>query len=285
MSRAAVFKKPSRNYLADLLPSRSRNSNKSHGGRSLIIAGSAGLWGAGILCARAAARSGSGYVTLMTNLRHFPLYEHPDFLTADTKRQKIKSLQFDSVAIGPGLGKTVTSEKLLKELLRLRIKNVVVDADALIVCARKKIFTLPSSWILTPHEGELAKMLNVSSTKIVLHRRKYALLAQKKYGCIVLLKGHRSLIVSANRNYEIPFGNPSLAKSGTGDVLTGIIAAFLAQGLSPLDAAVLGACVHGRIADEWIHEKNDHLSFMASDLIERLPKSLFSLRKFRSRGR
>lgn len=262
-----------------LLPRRSETDNKSHGGRCLIIAGSEGMFGAAVLSATAAARAGAGYVLLLTDLKKFPICQHPDFLTADSKKKKIKDLKFNSLAIGPGMGVSSHSLKLLKEVLNLKIKNVVIDADALNLCAQNKIFKLPATWVATPHEGELARLLGVSSDQIQKNRIKSVQLAQKKLGCVVLLKGHETLVASSAETKKIKSGNVSLAKAGTGDVLTGIIAALMSQGLKAVDAASLGAYIHGAIADFWLSEKKDELSLMASDLLELLPLVLNRIRK------
>ena len=125
------------------------------GGKSLIIAGSEGMFGAAVLAASAAARVGSGYVILMTEQKKFSSVAHPDFLVSDWKKKKISDIKFTAVGIGPGLGKSALALNLLKQLLKLKIKNVVIDADALNLCAENKIQSLPKSWIATPHEGEL----------------------------------------------------------------------------------------------------------------------------------
>lgn len=261
------------------MPHRSETDNKSHGGRCLIIAGSEGMFGAAVLSATAAARAGAGYVLLLTDLKNFPICQHPDFLTADLKKKKIKDLKFNSVAIGPGLGVTSHSLKLLKELLKLKIKNVVVDADALTLCAQERLFPLPKTWVVTPHEGELARLLGVSTQQIKKNRLKSVQIAQKKLGCVVLLKGHQTLVASVGKIQKIKAGNVALAKAGTGDVLTGIIAALMSQGLTSDQAATLGAYVHGAVADHWVSLKKDELSLMASDLLELMPIVFKRIRK------
>lgn len=266
-----------------LLPRRRRDANKSHGGRSLIIAGSRGMFGAAVLSATACARMGSGYVTLATDTKGFPTVGHPDFLLNETAARGPLSLGFSAVGIGPGLGSAPASvshtARLLKKLRAEKASAVVVDADALNASAKKKLAPFPSSWIVTPHEGELGRLLNVSPRVIQASREKYARLAQKKLGCIVLLKGPRTLIAApGDRLFEIQSGNAALAKAGTGDVLTGLITALLAQGLSPVDAACLGAFVHGWLADEW-SKTRDPLSMLATDLVAGLPSGLASLRR------
>lgn len=259
-----------------LLPARMKSSHKASAGRCLLIAGSPGYFGAAILAARAAARAGAGYVQVHTYSKEFPTYKNPDFLVSNIERERLSKLHFDAVAIGPGLGQNKVSKKLLRELVKLKTQKVVVDADALNVLTKNKT-KVPSSWILTPHEGEMGRLIKRGSDWVRNNRTGAVKEAQKNFGCIVVLKGHESLIYDGKNLYKNKSGNAALAKAGTGDVLTGIITAFLAQGLEPFDAAKLGAYVHGRLADEWI-KKKDELSLMASDLIEMLPATLKRLR-------
>lgn len=253
-----------------LLPNRSKKSNKTHGGRVLILAGSKKYMGAGILTATAAARTGAGYTTLVTDLRAFPIGRHPDFLIKDLKDLKLNKNDFDAVAVGPGFGVSRQTEKILKQLIQLKFPRVVVDADALTLIAQKKIFPLPPTWILTPHQGEFKRLAKPNESLQAL---------QKRFGCVFLLKGHLTQIQSQTENFQINSGTPALAKSGTGDVLTGIIAALLAQGLSSPKAAALGAHIHGFASQLWLKQKKDVLSLMASDLLELLPLALHRLRK------
>lgn len=258
------------------IPKRKQSDNKTHGGKCLVIAGSEGMWGAAVLCAKAASRSGAGYVYVFDKTYNFPVSENPDYLLIS----KINLLtDYQSIAIGPGLNNPKFIEKCVLKLVQKKFSPVVLDAEALNTLAKmQNISKLPATWILTPHEGELSRLLDVSSVKIKANRKKYALAAQKKFGCVVLLKGFRTLVASSEGIWEINSGNSSLAKAGTGDVLTGIIAGFLSQNVEPRRAACLAAYVHGAIADKWICDGNDHLSLMASDLLSALPKSLHVVR-------
>lgn len=252
------------------LPSRESFDNKTRGGKCLVVAGSQGLWGAAVLTATAAARSGAGYVYLNPLEKGFPTTKHPDFLL-NTKND---ISNFNSIAIGPG-AKISQIGKWIKK--SLKNKNVVLDAEALNYLAKNRV-KIPSTWILTPHEGELSRLIKVPSETIRKNRLKYAKLTQKKFGCIILLKGHKTLVLDSKNTFEIQAGNPALAKAGTGDVLTGIIAALLSQNVAPLKAACLGAFIHGSIADQWL-KKNDILSLMATDLIQEIPTGLKKIRK------
>lgn len=261
-----------------ILPRRKKTDSKVAGGKSLIIAGSEGMFGAAVFAATAAARVGSGYVILMTDQEKFSTAKHPDFLVADWKSKKISEIKFTAAAIGPGLGQSAWALLLLKQLLKLKIKNVVIDADALNLFAKHISVSLPKTWIATPHEGELSRLLELSAAKIRKNRISAVRAAQKKLGCVVLLKGRKTLIAASEKTFEIQSGNNALAKAGTGDVLTGIITGFLAQGCSATEAACLGAFLHGFMADEWIKAENDHLSLMASDLLKAIPQALKVIR-------
>lgn len=263
----------------NLLPTRKKSDSKKTGGRSLIIAGSKGMFGAAVFAATSAARVGSAYVFLMTDQNKFSSVKYPDFLITDLKSKNIKDLQFSAVGIGPGLGQSQQALKCLRELIRLKIKNVVIDADALHLCNKNDLFPLPKSWIATPHEGELARILKVNIEEIKNDRIKALKKAEKKLKCIVLLKGFKTLIIADRQIYEIQSGNKSLAKAGTGDVLTGMITGLLAQDLTAKEAACLGAFIHGQLADYWLKNKNDYLSLLPSDLLDLLPKVLYKIRR------
>lgn len=265
----------------NILPERKKTDNKTAGGKCLIIAGSRGMFGAAVLAATAAARTGAGYVILMTDQKKFSSVKHPDFLLVDYKKQKLADLKFNAVAIGPGLGQSAHTLKILKQLIKLNVTNVVIDADALNLCAKHQLYPLPSSWVATPHEGELSRLLKVSSSSIKKNRIQSAQKAVKKLGCTVVLKGNQTVVATTKKTFIVNSGNPALAKAGTGDVLTGIIAALLSQDLKPVDAACLGVFIHGWLADQWIKNKKDHLSLMASDLLALLPEALYQIRNFR----
>lgn len=258
------------------LPARKKTDNKTHGGKCLLIAGSKAMPGAAVLCARAAARSGAGYVYLFKSTAPISFQREPDFLR-QTLATSGELEKFEAFALGPGCGPSSKLPTWIRRLAKQGAEHVVLDADALNVLAKMKI-KLPPTWILTPHEGELARLMKTGSASIRNDRKKSALGAQKKFGCIVLLKGHGTLVASGTSLWQIRSGNVALAKAGTGDVLTGMITAFLAQGVLPERAACLAAWLHGHLADEWLREGRDILSLMARDLPERLPALLARLR-------
>lgn len=255
------------------LPIRKNHDNKTRGGKCLVIAGSKGMQGAAVLTATAASRAGAGYTYLLNS--EYSNIRHPDFLSV---KGVPDFLNYQGIAMGPGFRNPSKIRLYIHKMIQLGCQNVVLDAEALNVVAILKR-KLPPSWILTPHEGELSRMLNISSSEIRKDRKKYVVLAQKKFGCVILLKGPRTLIADAADCWQIQSGNPALAKAGTGDVLTGMITGFLSQGLQPSVAACLGSFVHGFMADRWIRSRKDILSLMASDLLNELPSALFFIRK------
>jgi NAD(P)H-hydrate epimerase len=266
--------------LKSLLPKRTKLSNKTDGGKVLIIGGGKGLYGAGILAALSATRSGAGYTHLMTDLSKFPWIKFPDFIVHPIKVSELKNKMDFAVGIGPGLGINSNGIKLINYLLKHDFKKVVVDADGLTLIARHQIKQLPPSWILTPHEGELARLLNIKSNLVKNNREKYLKMAVDNFNCIIILKGHKTLIATPETKKVITLtsGTPALSKAGTGDVLLGIITAFLAQGLSASEACYLAVGIHGLAAKLWKKDGMDDLSLRPTDLIERLPRVLLLLR-------
>jgi ADP-dependent NAD(P)H-hydrate dehydratase len=278
------------------LPVRGQRSNKSHGGRVWLIAGSRKYPGAAILAATAASRIGAGYVGLSMSggSQLLNSFEAPDILPLAFKRSVLLEFHPNAVAIGPGLGKTKLAQgqarKVLQFLRQTTQIKVVVDADGLLAIGRGR---LPSHWVLTPHSGELARMLRWKVSKVDRDRDRAVREAQRKFGCIVVLKGHRTLIASPRsvqlKKKEVSVfqnlsGNSALAKAGTGDVLTGMIAGLLAQNVEPLTAARLAVWMHGHLADCWVKSGHDHLSLLASDLVRMLPAVLARVRKSRGRA-
>lgn len=263
-----------------LLPTRTKSSNKTNAGKILIIAGGKALYGAGILSALAATRTGAGYTHLMSDLINFPWLKFPDFILHPLKISELKNKEDFVIGIGPGLGVSEKNKRLIIYLIKNHFKKVVVDADALTLIAKYNLSPLPSTWILTPHEGELARLLKTTSTLIKKDRLKAIKEAQAKFNCTILLKGARTLITTPkpNKILSVETGTPALSKAGTGDVLLGMIVAFYAQGLGSTEACVVATYIHGKAAQEWDKEGNDHLSLRPTDLIERLPKIIRLIR-------
>ncbi len=252
------------------------------------------MLGAGVLSATACARIGAGYTYLAPRDLKFhnqlPL-KFPDFIYCDpnfisrvqsSKKKTDLSLQiFASVLIGPGLGNWKDLERWIKDLRTDFRGSVVLDADALNILARlteKKDMLFPKNWILTPHEGEMARLLGRTSRWVKQNREQALHLAQKKFGCCVLLKGAETLVTDGRKCFIVRSGTPALSKAGTGDVLAGVLAGFLAQGVPPLEAACAGAFVHGLAAKQWEKKKRDALGLLASDLLIEIPEVVYRIR-------
>jgi NAD(P)H-hydrate epimerase len=274
------MKSPDIKMIKRLLPVRKNTDNKTAGGKCLIIAGSELMPGAARLAAKAAARMGAGYVYIAVDFKKKPKLLDPDFLPVDINK-KINFANFSSIAIGPGLGHGPRTVRLLKNILKSGASRVVIDADAITALAdHQTLLPLPSDWIITPHAGELSKVLLLKKSLRADERKGILNRAQKKIGCILLLKGNPTYLSDGSQSVSVKYGNKALAKAGTGDVLTGMIAGFLSQNCEPFNAAVAAASIHGLIADEWI-KSNDYLSLMASDIIEAIPRTLTKIRNLK----
>ena len=262
------------------LPSRKDSANKSNFGHLLVAAGRSGYWGSGVLASYAGFRVGAGYVTWGSfESPESVLGEIPEVLTARLEDPHLWDKKISAVAVGPGLGVSEKTAQFIEELKRRKFSAVVVDADAITTCVEHQLFPLPKSWILTPHTGELSRIIKIQTADIERDRFKAVLQATQATGCHVLLKGFRSLIAFENRSIVIQAGNAALAKAGTGDVLTGMIGGLLAQGLDTLPGAATAAYLHGRLAEEWMRSGMDKSSLTASDLAKILPQVISKVRQ------
>jgi NAD(P)H-hydrate epimerase len=180
--------------------------------------------------------------------------------------------------VGPGYGVNDTLKHLLLFLKKEAAQiPVLLDADALTVLSQmsenEKEYLLPSQWILTPHEGEMARLINKSSKEVHEQRSQSLLKAQEKFGCTVLLKGAGTRLTDSSKKiYKINAGNPTLAKAGTGDVLAGMIGGLLAQGYSSIQASLLGAFWHADMSDWYLKTKGPEFSLRASEISDLLPQ-------------
>ena len=259
------------------LPSYPKTANKTHRGWSLIAAGQEGMWGCGLLACRAAYTAGSGYVTwASTDYPYKNSLQIPEALLASLSDKQLFEKK-TAIGAGPGLGFSASVENFI---LKLKDSNlpVLLDADALTLIAQKKSFQFNKNFVLTPHTGELARLLEVDSQEIEKNRLKYAKAGAKKYNCWLLLKGFQPLLSNGGQNYLIQTGNSALGKAGAGDVLTGIITGLMAQGLSIFKACSLGAVLHGETAVRWLAQGKDINSFSASEIINLLPFVMSELR-------
>lgn len=252
------------------LPARPRAAHKGTFGTVVVIAGSEGMLGAAILCARAALRGGAGLVraVLPPELRAPFTVAVPGATTLPRRsgRDAVAALAgADAIVIGPGLGLGGTTKAVVHAVLRRASVPVVVDADALNVLAPLRLLPTRADVVLTPHPGEAARLLGTESALVQIDRRGALQQLCKRSGHCVVLKGAGTLVGHADRFFVNTTGNPGMATGGSGDVLSGLLAALLAQGLAPFDAARLAVHVHGKAGDR-VAERLSQTGLIAEDL-------------------
>ncbi len=264
-------------HLIDLLGAlapRQADAHKGHFGHVLIIGGDHGYGGAVIMAAEAAARSGAGLVSVATRPEHVaPLLTRcPEIMVRGVNSgQELEALLVRPtvVVIGPGLGRSPWSEQLLQKAAVSGLP-MVVDADALNILAEGRVFpNLPAraDWLFTPHPTEAARLLGITTSEINANRFASIAKLQQKFGGAVILKGAGSLILGdSGVTGIVTDGNPGMATGGMGDVLSGILGALIAQGVSMEEAAQLGAVLHASAADLAV-EKIGQRGLLATDII------------------
>ena len=251
------------------LPSYKNTANKSHRGHALIVAGRRGMWGCGLLAARSAYTVGSGYVTWAG--ASYPYEESVNVPEALLSRLDEKNLfeKKTAVGAGPGLGFSKEAEQFILQLVSLPLP-AVLDADAISFLGKGNFPRLNKNFLLTPHAGELARRLGISSSHIDKDRLLYAKEGANKTGAWLLLKGFYPVLSDGERTWIIPSGSQALGKAGSGDVLTGMITGLLAQGLPIFKACVLAVFLQGESARRWVEKGRDINSFSASDIIQEM---------------
>lgn len=275
--------------------SRRANAHKGDFGRVLVIGGSRNMTGAAALAAKSALRTGAGLVTATCFLgqqHSFPMeiicetFENREgcYAVEHLELLQHKLPNFDVVVVGPGIGtSTLTSDFVLKllEFLKTLDSKVVIDADALNILANDRALgsqdlstraVLNSNFVLTPHPAEMARLLRLSTEQVQADRYTASMLLANKTRATVVLKGASSIIYSNDRGVVNTTGNPFMASAGSGDVLSGIIAGLLAQGLDSYQAAQFGVHLHGLAADQILEKRK--AAIIASDLIEQIPYSV-----------
>lgn len=287
--------------LAPLLGPRSLAAHKGDFGHLLIAAGSAGKSGAAVLAAQAAVRAGAGLVTaavpesildvfeaasIETMSRPLPVSAAGELSGSALAALEREAVGKDAVAVGPGLGTSSGTAEVIRAFCLGVELPLVLDADGLNAFAGRieALAERARSTILTPHPGELARLLGVETTDIVGDRLDSVRRAAEASGAIVILKGHLSLIADPEGGvYVSPTGNPGMATGGSGDVLTGMIGALLAQGVDAVAAAQLGAFVHGMAGDSAAEVVGER-SLAAGDLLGFVPSSFETLTRWGRAG-
>lgn len=267
-----------------ILPDRAADAHKGDFGKILLLCGSKGYTGAAYLAAMGALRSGAGLVFLgvpesiyaieaikLNEAIVFSLPEEDGKLSADAVPAILERLtKMDAVLIGPGLGQSAGVFEVVKVVLEQAQCPVLLDADGInLIAAHKDIVrgrTAPT--ILTPHAGEFVRLGGNPEERTVA-----AEAMAKDLGCILLLKGHHTVITDGGTTYINTTGNPGMAVGGSGDMLAGIVTALLGQGIAPLEAAVCGAWLHGAAGDICAAEIGQY-GMLPTDMLNVLPRLL-----------
>jgi len=272
-----------------MLPIRDANAHKGDFGHAVIFGGSRGMAGAGELSARACMRSGAGKTTLscpqsllniyMSKLTEVMIQPMPDDGQGMLGRQAVSALSGllsdkDAIAIGPGWGRGMDLSSVVQAVLAQAQAPVVIDADGIVALSRLPDYRrkLPKDTILTPHPGEMSRLTSIDTAEIVKNPIRHCRDLARRTGSVVLLKGGCTVIASPDGQVTLnTTGNCGMATAGSGDVLTGIITALVAQGVGAYDAARIGAFVHGRAGD-LAAEKYSRMGMIAGDIIQMLPQ-------------
>jgi hydroxyethylthiazole kinase-like uncharacterized protein yjeF len=237
---------------SSFLKPRPRDANKGDAGHVLIVGGDEGHTGAPRMAAEAALRVGAGLVSLASHAKHAAMLNlmQPEIMCYEVKSAAaLKTLlkKVTVVVIGPGMGQSAAAKQLLKWVLATELP-LVVDADALNLLAKNP--RQRSNWIITPHPGEAARLLALSSAAVQHDRIAAVNLLQKKYAGVAVLKGAGTLVQAPNEKPVIcEAGNPGMASGGMGDVLSGVLGGILAQGVPLAIAAKLSVCLHAQAGD------------------------------------
>jgi NAD(P)H-hydrate epimerase len=271
--------------VAALLPARRRGAHKGDAGHLLVIAGSEGYTGAPVLTAYAAARAGAGLVTLAVPRSIYRVVATkcpPEIMPRPAEFDTLDATEFagfNAVAIGPGLGHDARTQKMVWKVISGWMAPIVADADALNAMAAgvAALRRLNKPIVLTPHPGEMGRLTGKSTKEVQANRWELADGFAKEYGAVTVLKGAGTVIADKSGPMWINMtGNPGMAKGGMGDALTGIIGAFLAQGMGPAEAARAGVFIHG-LAGDLASESVGERAMLTTDLIEHLGKAFDAL--------
>ena len=275
-----------------LLPKRAKDTYKNVYGHVLVLAGSVGMTGAAALTGEAAIRIGAGLVTLgipksLNQVMAVKLTEVMTKPLAETDEQTLSLKALDSInnvmqlrqinvaVIGPGLSTHPETVELVRSFIATSKIPLVVDADALnaLVGKLEILKAARGPIVVTPHAGELGRLIAVHATEIKNAREKFPLMFSKDMGVVCVLKGYHTIITDGNKVVVNGTGNPGMATAGSGDVLSGILGGLIAQGLDPMDAAKAAVYIHG-LAGDLASKETTEMGLIASDIIKAIPKAL-----------
>ncbi len=276
-----------------MFPKRKRDTHKGTYGHSMFIGGSPGLTGAPVLAAEGAILSGAGRVTCIVPERlnvifEIKLTEAMTYPVRDRGRGYFNSVSHlpvkrfiagaSAVGIGPGLGSRTATQRFVRAILAHSASPVIIDADALNALRGYThiLRNVPGECVITPHPGEMARLMECAVADVQKDRTKTALRFARRYGVITVLKGHRTVVASPRgKLYLNKTGNPGMATAGTGDILTGIITACAGQGISAFEAASRAVFIHGVSGDLAVRDKGE-TSLRARDILAYLPRAFIA---------
>ncbi len=286
----------SKGMVSALMPKRVQNSNKGDYGRVLIVTGSRGMTGAGCLAGMAALRTGTGLLYLGVPSSLSDIYEHnliesitlslEDEGTGILSKRCLPKLLgkcegMNAILVGPGLSVKGDVKEIVEAIIKDMSKPLVLDADALNALPQDKTILkkYKGQMVLTPHPGEMARLLGTTVSTVQANRIGVAREFSKRWGVITVLKGFGTIVALPDGELFInTTGNSSLATAGTGDVLSGMIAGFIGQGLPPRDAAIISVYLHGLCGEEIAKKRGEH-GLVASELAEGLSYTMKELIK------
>lgn len=260
------------NVVKTWLKQRPHDSHKGMFGNVLVVGGDDGMPGAVRLVAEGALRIGAGLVTVVTKPAHVSVVVsgRPELLCYGVKSSLsvLDSLlsRATTVALGSGLGQSSWSKHLYNKILPTDLP-LILDADGLNLLAKANDVSNRDNWILTPHPGEAARLLGISTSEVQANREQAAITLQKKYGGIIVLKGAGTLVATDNGELRLcAAGNSGMSTAGMGDLLSGMITGLAAQGLSLWQAAQAGVLLHAMAGDK-VRDKQGERGLLASDLL------------------
>ncbi len=279
--------------MKNLLPRRKSDAHKGDFGRVFILGASKGMTGAVCLSAMGALRCGCGllnvgvpecvYSVVATKLTEAMTMGYSDYngkFSLENSQDIIERINFSDVTgFGMGFGQSEDSNKLVYDIIESAEKPLVIDADGINAVSENIdiLKKLKVKAVITPHPMEMSRLTGKSISKIQEDRLSTVLCFSKKYNVVTVLKGEHTVVADTDGKYYInETGNPGMATGGSGDVLTGMIASFIGQGLSQYDSAVLSVYLHGRAGDLAAEELGEH-SVIASDILDKIPLALKEL--------
>ena len=266
-----------REDVAAIMKPRTSFAHKGTYGHAMLVAGNKGKMGAAILCAKAALKTGAGLVTLCTHEDYFSAVHSalPEAMCL-SQHEVVDTATYKTIGIGPGIGTGAESGSLVSKTLEQFTAPMVIDADALNIVSANKTWLekMPAQTIVTPHPKEFERLFGKSDNDF--DRLQKTITFSKQYPLIIVLKGHYTLVAANGNAWFNTTGNAGMAKGGSGDVLTGMLTALLAQGYEPLQAAIAGVYLHGLAADIAAQTMAQE-SMLASDIIDHISDALLSL--------